>query len=221
MLNETKNPKKQGVSITNVGNKAKVKFNGDCLKQEKITFNHGKIVSIYIAYEIERNLNISSYPKLENSFFGAAKLTKHADVDLYKYSRYGIGFNRKGSYSIGDEAGKNMILFGVDMSSSQHIDHKKNNISTLGKGFAQGLEHTLAAEKLYSINFTRENIKFCLSLHHNEANNYLFLNGTEIINFKAKDSENCIISLEFSKHFKRLVSRQYKKEWTKRLRLWF
>ena len=66
----------------NVGNKAKVTFNGDCLKQEKITFNHGKIVSIYIAYEIERNVNISSYPKLENGFFGADKLTKHAYVDL-------------------------------------------------------------------------------------------------------------------------------------------
>ena len=66
---------------------------------------------------------------------------------------------------------------------------RKKNILTVGKGPTQGLEHTLTAEKLYSINFTKENTKFCLSLHYNGANSYLFVNGTEIIKFKAKDSE--------------------------------
>ena len=42
---------------------------------------------------------------------------------------------------------------------------------------------------MYSINFTKENTKFCLSLHCNGENSYLFVNGTEIIKFKAKDSE--------------------------------
>ena len=42
---------------------------------------------------------------------------------------------------------------------------------------------------MYSINFAVTNIKFCLSLHYNGANNYLFVNGTEIYKFKAKDSE--------------------------------
>ena len=42
---------------------------------------------------------------------------------------------------------------------------------------------------MYSINFTKENIKFCLSLHYSRADSYLFVNGTEIIKFKAKDSE--------------------------------
>ena len=114
---------------------------------------------------------------------------KHTDVDQYKYSGYGIGFDRKGSYSIGDEVGRNVIIFGVDMSSSPHIDNKKKDILILGKGPTQGLEHTLAAEKMYSINFTKENTKFCLSLHYNGANSYLFFNVTEIIKFKAKDSE--------------------------------
>ena len=50
-----------------------------------ITFSHGKIVKIYIVYEIEISVNISSYPTLENCLFGAVKLTKHTDVDLYKY----------------------------------------------------------------------------------------------------------------------------------------
>ena len=59
----------------------------------------------------------------------------------------------------------------------------------MDKGPTQGLEHTLSAEKMYSINFTVTGKKFCLSLHYNGANSYLFVNGTEIITFKAKDSE--------------------------------
>ena len=53
----------------------------------------------------------------------------------------------------------------------------------------QGLEHTLTAEKMYSINFTVTKKKFCLSLHYNGTNDYLFVNGTEIFKFKAKDSD--------------------------------
>ena len=74
------------------------------------------------------------------------------------------------------------------MSSSDHIDNKEKDILVLGKGPTQGLEHTLTAEKMYSINFT-EKKKFCLSMHYNGANSYLFINGTEIYKFKAKDSE--------------------------------
>ena len=66
---------------------------------------------------------------------------------------------------------------------------KKKYISVLGIGPTQGLEHTLTAEKLYSVNFTVTKKKFCLSLHYNGAYSYLFVNGTEIYKFKAKDSE--------------------------------
>ena len=59
----------------------------------------------------------------------------------------------------------------------------------LWKGPTQRLEHTLTAEKMYSINFTVTKKKFCLSLHYNGTNSYLFVNGMEIIKFKAKDSE--------------------------------
>ena len=76
------------------------------------------------------------------------------------------------------------------MSSSAHIDNKKKNILILGK--AEGLEHTLTAEKIYSINFTATNKNFCLSLHYNGANSYLFVNGIEIYKFKLKDSETLV-----------------------------
>ena len=52
--------------VNHVGTKARVKFNGDCLKQEKISFDHGKIVNIYIVYKINKNFIVSSYPTLEN-----------------------------------------------------------------------------------------------------------------------------------------------------------
>ena len=65
----------------------------------------------------------------------------------------------------------------------------KKDILVLGKGPTQGLEHTVTAKKMDSINFTTTNKNFCLTLHYNGANSYLFVNGAEIYKFKAKDSE--------------------------------
>ena len=71
---------------------------------------------------------------------------------------------------------------------SIHIDNKKNDILILGEGPTQGLDGTtLTVEK--NENFTENNKTFCWSLHYNGANSYLFVNGAEIIKFKAKDSE--------------------------------
>ena len=75
------------------------------------------------------------------------------------------------------------------MSSFTKIDNRKKDISILGKGSTQGLEHTLPAEQIYSINFTENNKKFYLGLHYNGANSYLFVNGTAFYKFKSKDSE--------------------------------
>ena len=107
--------------------------------------------------------------------FDAVTLTVNADIDKYGCSGYGVGFDRRSSFSFpGDAFGWNVIIFGVDMSSSEHIDNKKKDILILGKGPTQGLEHTLTAEKMYSINFIVTKKKFCLSLHYNGANSYLF-----------------------------------------------
>ena len=75
------------------------------------------------------------------------------------------------------------------MNSSAYVDHKGKDILILGKGPTQGIgEHSLTAEKMYSVNFTDHRKKCCLSLHYNGASSYLFVNSTEIIKFKAKDS---------------------------------
>ena len=75
------------------------------------------------------------------------------------------------------------------MSSYSHTDNKKKDILVIRKGPTKGLEHTLTAEKMYSINLTVARKKFCLSLHYSGANSYVFVNGTEIYKFKVKDSE--------------------------------
>ena len=129
-------------------------------------------------------------PTLKKCLFGAVTLTKNSDIEKYGYSGYWIGFDRRSSYSFpGGRFGQNLLIFGADMCSSAHIDNNKKDILVLRKGPTQGLEHKLTAEKMYLINFTVTKNKFCLSLHYNGANSYLFVNGTEIYKFKAKDSE--------------------------------
>ena len=79
------------------------------------------------------------------------------DIDKYRYSGYGIEFDRRSSFSFpGGGFGQNIIIFGVDMSSSTKIDNRKKDILILGKGPTQGLESTLSAEKMYSTNFTKK-----------------------------------------------------------------
>ena len=69
---------------------------------EAVTFNNQKIVNLYIVYKIRKNIHISDYPTLENCLLEAVSLTKNADIDRYKYSGYGIGFDRHGKFSFSD-----------------------------------------------------------------------------------------------------------------------
>ena len=70
------------------------------------------------------------------------------------------------------------------MSSSAKIDNRKKEILILGKGPTQGLEHTFGADKLYSINFTKENTKLCLSLHCMEQIVIYLLMVRRLLNLK-------------------------------------
>ena len=114
--------------------KIKVKLSGSFLKQDKVTYTHGKIVNFYIVYEInKKNNTMTSNPTLENCLFGAVTLTNNVNIDRYRYSGYGIGSDRKGSFSFsGGGYGQNVLIFGVDMSFSAHIDNKKKDMLVLG-----------------------------------------------------------------------------------------
>ena len=160
--------------INYYGHHLRAIFSGSCLQQSKIDQNNEKI-SFYIVYEL-RTLPSSSIndPTLQNCLFGIVTLTKNADIEKYKYSSYGIGFDRRSSFSFPRGGfGQNILIFGVDMSSSIHIDNKKKYILVLVRGPTRGLKSTLTAEKTYSINFTVTQKEFCLSLHYNGANSYL------------------------------------------------
>ena len=115
-------------------------------------YTNGTIVNIYTVYELGASGSNDNDPTLKNCLFGAVTLAKNADIDKYGYSGYGIGFNRKSAFSFpGVGFGQNVLIFGVDMSLSALIDNNKKDILVLGKGPTQGLEHTLTAEKMYSI----------------------------------------------------------------------
>ena len=118
----------------------------------------------------------------------AVKITKNADPCKYICTGYGIGFDLHSEISLPDGSmGQNVIVFGVDMGSSVHIWNKNNNILILGKGLTQGSDDTtLTAEAQYSVNLSGSNRKFCLSLHYNGSNSFLFVNATKICQLKAK-----------------------------------
>ena len=113
----------------------------------KISYTHGKVVNIYIVYELAASSSHVNDPTLKNCLFGAVTSTKNADIDKYGCSSYGIVFDRRGSFSFpGGGYSQNILIFGVDMGFSAHIDNKKD-ILVLGAGPTQGLEHTLTAKK--------------------------------------------------------------------------
>ena len=111
-------------------------------------------------------------------------------IDKYKCSRYGIGSDRKGTFSVGNGFGRNCIIFGVDTSYATHVHNKKKGILILGEGPTLGLDGTkLTSEKMYSFKFTENKKTFCLSFHYNGTNSYLFVYGTKLQKFKEKDSQ--------------------------------
>ena len=118
-------------------------------------------------------------------------MTRNANSYKYFYSGYGIGFDTRRTFSLSDgsEFGKNMMIFGDDTSSSVHADHKTKNILILGKSPSDGLhDMTLTAEAEFSINFSEQQDKFCLSLHYKGSNSYLFDNEGKFNQFKGKGS---------------------------------
>ena len=79
--------------------KVRVQFTKSCLKQPNHIFSHKKIVNIYIIYELATSSTHTSDPAIKNCLFGAVILTKNADIEKYKYSGYGIGFDKRSSFS--------------------------------------------------------------------------------------------------------------------------
>ena len=100
-------------------------------------------------------------------------------------SGYGIAFDRTGSWSFSNDLARNIVIFGVDRSSSSHTN-RKNNFLVLVEGPTDDINGSVGTrEKTFSINvnFGKVKTKFCLSLHYNGDNNNLFVKGKGIFKF--------------------------------------
>ena len=91
-------------------------------------------------YELDRwSQNVSAKFTHKYCLFGKVKITKNADPNKYSYSVYGIGCDSRSLFSIQNfDWGKNVIIFGVDMSLSAHVNKRNQDILILGKGQTEG-----------------------------------------------------------------------------------
>ena len=143
-----------------------IKFDKDPLAVKNYL---SKVVNVYIVSDLDGwPRNPPNNFKFKNCLFGSITVIKNSDKEKYVYSGYGITFDSAGSWSFNNDTARNIIFFGVDNSSSVHIDNCKNNFLVLGEGPTYGINGSFGSpEKKFSINFSKENIKFCLSLHYN------------------------------------------------------
>ena len=168
-------------------------FNGHCLIKNNISIPK-KVITLYISYKLNPRLrNLNTDFTLNNCLFGSVKLTKNADLDKYKYSDYGIGFESRSEFLFTDGSfGKHLIFLELIWVHLCILIIKIKNILILGEGPAQILDDTtLTAEAKYPINFTQSGKRFVLSQHYNGSNSFLFVNATKIYKFKAKYQCQC------------------------------
>ena len=172
-------------------------FYENYVKENKSIYPVKSAVNIYIVYKLDtiKSTRCTDFT-IQNALFGAVKITEDpSDSDHSKYSGYGICFDEGGNFSFGNIVnGRNLMIFGADMSFSSHERNRRNEIYDLGKDFIQGVTivgpsksgTTIYAEKIYKHNFTEPNTEIVLSLHYNGYDSYLFVNGGEELKFKAK-----------------------------------
>ena len=121
-----------------------INFNGHCLINN-ISIPK-KVINLFISYTLGPQLrNLNTDFTLGNCLTGSVKLTMNADLDKYKYSGNGTGFDSRSEFSLPWE--KMSLFFGADMSSSVHIDNKGKDILIIGEGPTQGLDYTTLTEK--------------------------------------------------------------------------
>ena len=190
-------------------NRLGVTFNGNYMKQNKLGYAHGKIVKLYIVYELKNRRIDSPDFTVQNGLLGSVKITKNVNTSYYKYEGYGICFDGESSFTFGNKIdAKNVIIFGVNTSNSSHSTNKTQNIYVLGKDFVHGINNaTIYAEKIYKTNFTQHSKKFVLPLHYNGYNSYLFVNGSQELKFKSFVNY-------LDRNFIRLVINKWYKNWT-------
>ena len=178
-----------------------VYLSGSHLQQNKVIItNNDNAINIYCIYKLDpiASTRDTSYT-IQNALFGAMQITKNAtDYDKNNCKRYGICFDERSQFgnTITEDGGahtingRNILIFGADMSFSAQATNKANHIYLMADGLTQGIiDTTLYVEKNYWRNCTDPGKKFVLSLHYNGDNSYLFVNGRQELKFKAKTDQ--------------------------------
>ena len=178
-----------------------VHLSGNHFQQNSKFFsNINNAINIYCVYKLDpiASTRDTSYT-IQNTLFGAVQITKNAtDYDKNNYKGYGICFDERSQFShtITENGhahttnGRNVLIFGADMSFSTHATTRANHIYLMCDGLTQGINDTaLYVEKNYWRNFTDPGKKFVLSLHYNDNDSYLFVNGRQELKFKCKTDQ--------------------------------
>ena len=146
------------------GNRVGIEFDKGLLAVKQNNYAT-KTVNAYIACDLNTWPTIRlTNSKFKKHLFGATNIVKNSDKSKWVYTGHGIGFDGGSSWSFVNDFHQNIIIFGVDNSSSPHADKHKNNISVLGEGPIYDINGSFcAAEKKFSINFTEAKTTFCFS----------------------------------------------------------
>ena len=133
------------------------------------------VINIYIVYKLDPITSKDTTFTIQNALFDESEEYTHV--------------RKRGNFSDTTD-GRDVVIFGVDMSFSKHANNKANNIYVMGKDYIQKINDTkIYAEKMYYRNFTDTGKKFVLSLHYNDNNSYLYVNGNQELKSKAKTDQ--------------------------------
>ena len=177
-----------------------VYLSGNHFQQNKLIIpNNNNAINIYCVYKLDpiASSRDTSFT-IQNALFGAMQITKNATDNLKNnYEGYGICFDERSQFghTITEDGrahttnGRNVLIFGVDMSFSAHATNRANHIYLMGDGLTQGInDTTLYVEKNYWRNLDPGK-KFIISLHYNGDESYFFVNGRQELKFKAETDQ--------------------------------
>ena len=199
-MNAVVNAKSTLPNLKNYG-RMHVHLSGNHFQQNVASIpNNNNAINIYCVYELypvdsSRDTSLT----IQNALFGAMQITKNAtDSDKNNYKGYGTCFDERSQFghTITENGvtytsnGRNVLIFGADMSFSAHKTNRANHIHLMGDGLTQIIsDTTLYAEKKSFRNFTEYGFKFVLSLHYSNDDSYLFVNGRQELKFKCKTDQ--------------------------------
>ena len=196
-MNAFANAKSNLPNLKNDG-RMHVHLSGNHFQQNKVIIpnNNNNAINIWCVYKLDPIVSSRDTSfTIQNALFGAMQVTKNAiDNSKNNYKRYGICFDERSQFghTITEDGrahttnGRNVLIFGVDMSFSVHVTNRAKSIYVMGDGLTQGIhDATLYVEKNYWRSFTDVGKKFIINLHYNGDESYFFVNGRQELKFKA------------------------------------